>query len=345
MKRVIKWIVILGVIGAAVAGIGYSVKMGNIVEVELVSPTRGDLTSYVEETGRIRLDRWHVVTARVAGVCDAVRVDVGDAVREGQVIAEIDDTAYVEGVRQARASILEIQARIDGLRVQLPRDAEVRQAALQTEIARKNLKMETVRGQTLRARLEQTEKDLERFQNLSAEGSYPLAEVDRVKTELATLKDSLTNHANLLKVAQLNVDVALQVQKLLEDRKGDVDHLKKALEAQMAQIQSQIAVLENDRKKAVIAAPFAGVVLERMTKGDTFVQPGTPVIRVGDPASVEVEVDLLTDDLPLIGLGRTSFVSGKALGDVTYEGKVVKIYPEAFTKISRASSASSRLMA
>jgi HlyD family secretion protein len=334
MKRAIKILVVLAVL-AALVGLGtVRYLKGLEVQVEVSSPVTDDLLVCVEDTGRIRLDRWQIVATPLAGVVSAVDLGPGDRVEAGQVIVRVDDAPMREGLRGARASIREIEARLEGLGLQLPREPEIKQAELAVEKSRQALEVEKRNTQTLKARSAQVARDLERLRSLSSGGVAPEADVEKLQIEKTALDDSLANQAALVRIAEFNLETARQMRKLLDDRGGDVDHLKKAMTARVDGIKSQIALLEEDQKKAEVRAPFAGVVLERYTRGNTYCMPGTPLLRIGDPASVQVEVDLLSDDLPDVGLGKKARVTGKSLGGREFEAVVHHIYPEAFTKIS-----------
>jgi HlyD family secretion protein len=334
MKRAIRYAVALAVL-AALGAAGYAGwRKSRVLEVEAVSPVRGRLTTFVEETGRVALEKQQAVCAPVAGMVGELEVDAGDGVEAGRVIARIEDIAVREGLNQARASIREIRARIAGLKAAVPREPELRQAALQVEREAKALEIERKTLETLDSERDQARRDLNRVEELSAQGVATTAEKERLETQLKTLEGAIANREALGAIAQLNLDAARQALALLEERKGDAAPLRQALEAGLDRSNSEIAVLDHELAKTVVTAPFAGIVLERLTRGLVPVAAGAPLVRIGDPATVRVEADLLSDDLPLVAEGRPCSVSGKALGGRTLTGRVAKIYPEAFTKVS-----------
>lgn len=334
MKKALKWIALLAVAGLLVAGATASYLGGRVVEVEVTKPDRGEIVSTVEETGKVRLDRWQWVCAQTGGVLGPVDFEPGAAVASGQTLATLEDVRVRESIAQARASIKELEARIEGLAVQEPREPEIRQAALAVRRAEKALEVEKRTVERLQAELDQIRKDLERQQTLTAGGSLPEAEVERFETRRDVLEKDLANQDTLASIAAVNLDIAREGARFVAEREHDAEPMRDAYRAGIERLRSEIAVLETERARTKLAAPFDGVILERATRGHTYVAPGTPVLRVGDPGSVEVEVDLLSDDLPKVVEGGRVVVSGKAIGDLRLQGRVHKIYPEAFTKIS-----------
>jgi len=82
-----------------------------------------------------------------------------------------------------------------------------------------------------------------------------------------------------------------------------------------------------------IVAPVSGVVLRVHQKSATVVQAGSPLLELGDPAALEVVVDLLTTDAVQIHPGTAVSISGWG-GARTLSAKVRQIEPSAFTRPS-----------
>ena len=61
---------------------------------------------------------------------------------------------------------------------------------------------------------------------------------------------------------------------------------------------------------------------------------GTGLFLIGDPASIEINVELLTDDVSKVELKDKVILSGEVLGDKSVEGKVDRILPTGFLKRS-----------
>jgi len=83
----------------------------------------------------------------------------------------------------------------------------------------------------------------------------------------------------------------------------------------------------------VVRAPVAGKVLRVVHKSAGSVVTGQPLIEMGDPAALEVEVDLLSNDAVRIQTG-TRVVFERWGGEGVLEGVVRVIEPAGFTKVS-----------
>jgi HlyD family secretion protein len=89
----------------------------------------------------------------------------------------------------------------------------------------------------------------------------------------------------------------------------------------------------NPSARFEIRSPVAGQVLKRNFESARVVQPGEPIMEIGDAAALEVEIDLLSADAVRVRPGmRVIFERWGAPEPL--EGKVRRVEPVAFTKIS-----------
>lgn len=82
-----------------------------------------------------------------------------------------------------------------------------------------------------------------------------------------------------------------------------------------------------------IRSPVAGKVLKLIQQSEGVVQAGTPLIELGDPARLEVVVDLLTEDAAQIQPATTARLSNWG-GSDELQARVRLVEPAAFTKVS-----------
>ncbi len=82
-----------------------------------------------------------------------------------------------------------------------------------------------------------------------------------------------------------------------------------------------------------ITAPIKGRVLKLFRKSEGVVAAAEPLIEIGDPQQLEIEVDLLSADAVKIAPG-TPVAIKRWGGDEVLEGRVRTIEPVGFTKIS-----------
>jgi HlyD family secretion protein len=85
-------------------------------------------------------------------------------------------------------------------------------------------------------------------------------------------------------------------------------------------------------EEVVVRSPLAGRVLRVYTESETAVVHGTPILELGDPAGLEIAVDVLTADAVEVRPGAEVEIVG--WGGPTLRGTVRLVEPSATTRIS-----------
>ena len=83
----------------------------------------------------------------------------------------------------------------------------------------------------------------------------------------------------------------------------------------------------------LVRSPVSGAVLRIVTESEGVVAPGTPLVEVGDPARLEVVVDLLSADAVRVRPGQRVIIDAWG-GEQPLDGVVRRVEPFGFTKVS-----------
>lgn len=112
-----------------------------------------------------------------------------------------------------------------------------------------------------------------------------------------------------------------------------------ALDLARAQRDAVSALLEQqgrrggDELPVELRAPVAGVVLARLRESAGPVGLGEPLLEIGDPAALEIEVDLLSSDAVRVAPGMQVLLHRWG-GSMPLQAQVRRIEPVGFTKVS-----------
>ena len=136
------WLFLLILIGGAGAGAWYWLNRERPVEVEVVQVTEraaGTQATVLNASGYVTARRRATVSSKVTGKVIEVNVEEGMAVREGQVLARLDDSTlqatlklYRAQLEAAKRQIPESEVRLEQARVMLRRQEELRKEGLNT---------------------------------------------------------------------------------------------------------------------------------------------------------------------------------------------------------------------
>jgi RND family efflux transporter MFP subunit len=226
------------------------------------------------------------------GRLSAVNVRVGDQVRAGQTLAELDPVTTT----QAQLDLLEAQEELE----KLQRSRTSLDYPRATDDYIKDLRRQVKAAK-------QTVKELD--------GSAKNAEDPMVRSQLlaglATAKENL---------------------KQLESRLNWLTSNPTEAEIVAADSELALAQAKYDAAKAIleslqIKSPINGIMFAVSAEGGQTYQAETTLFTIGDPKALEVEANITEEDFPIVSIGQEVELFFDARSDVTIMGKVDRIVP------------------
>jgi HlyD family secretion protein len=182
---------------------------------------------------------------------------------------------------------------------------------------------------------------------IQAEAAISLHEASRRKAE-----ESLSAARSALMLAEAERDRMRSVKRDGSVSESDRDRMEteasiKAAEVRAAEFSLQVIDYELAQARAVIErqdintsgnlvevkSPVSGRVLKVMQESETVVSPGTTILEIGDPHDIEIEAEILSRDAVSIQPGDAVEIDQWG-GEVPLKGRVRRVEPAAFTKIS-----------
>ncbi len=300
MKQKIIWIVVILVLASIFV---YKIKsVGQAVTVESEKVSKGDIVEYVEETGDLMLEDETVIYSTAAGRVERVLKKVGEAVKAGEAIVEIDSDLQLQ-IKALKAQKLSIAAKYD----------EIKSSAEDEEIRRLSAQV--------------------RASEASYEESKSAADSNKVLFEAGAVSlDTLKSYITKLAAAEASLETAKS--NLATAQKGASANVKKQYEAQLSEIQARIEQLEKKLEEMVVSSPIDGVVMASQVEEGNIVQMGSKLFEIGGSKGFYLESDILIEDIAGVKPGSPVIIENEDLGIMNMKGTVRKIYPKAFNKLS-----------
>lgn len=237
-----------------------------------------------------------VLIPEVGGRLARVLIAEGDTVKQGQLLAEIENRDFAAALAAAEA-----QARL--------REAELAKA---------------------RAGARREERDAARAALAEAEAGLALA-VSELERRRAMQSDRLVSREALdqalanERAARARRDAAAAQSALLEagTRAEDIAAAEAALAQAAAERDRAAAALEKTR----IRAPIDGVVLKRdLREGETVVALSpVPLARIGDVSRLVVRADVDELDVSRVAVGQRAFATSDAFPGREFGGRVARV--------------------
>jgi len=254
------------------------------VRVETVAVKRAPMSVTIEEEGRTRIIDRYVIAAPVDGVACRVQLNVGDPVKQGEVLLNVSPL---------KSPVLDKRSQAQ---------AEARVAAAQSN---------------LRAAREQA---------TAAEAAARLA-----VTEHARLKPLLEKQL----VARDAYDKALTAVQTTAAAKRSADFNVEVAKYELEAARSMLhyADSKGQAERIPVSSPIDGRVLKVSHECEGPVRTGDTLLVVGDPAALEVEVDVLSADAVKLKPGMRVLFDRWG-GEGSLQGVVRTIEPVGRTKVS-----------
>lgn len=291
-------------------------------------------------------------------------VDEGDIVRKGQLVALLENTDERIAVSEAGARLSYAEAVVSELEAG-SREEDIRKALamVREKTARlrelqkgfRSQEIEASRAEVERARallegagaqLELARADYERYKGLRKQGVVSESEYDIVYRRFESALSSYEEAGAGLRSTRENLDLRqegtrseqiAQARQALEQAEANYELVKtgpriETIEQARAQADVAREALRGAQQKLIytkLFSPSDGIVLSKAAEPGEYVNPGSPVITVGDLDNVWLRAYVNEKDLGLVSLGREVEVTTDAGPGKIHKGKVTFISSEA----------------
>ena len=299
MRNIGSKLFVVLIVAVIVGGLGYAF-WPEPVEVDLGTVERGTIRVTVDEDGKTRIREKYVVSAPLVGRLLRINMKAGDPVEAGKtLLATIEprdpDLLDARAVAQAEARVRAAEATVKKMEPQLE-EVRVAQTYAEAELTRARKAANAI-----------SRSELENAELLYRQRSEELRSM-RIQEEIARFELEQANAALLRTQPWENDGLAAS---------GDGEAIANG----------------NGGWTFTIFSPITGRVLRVFQESAAVVNAGTPLLELGDPTDLEVEVDVLSRDAVKIKPGALVIFEHWG-GDGPLHGRVRLVEPSGFTKIS-----------
>ncbi len=282
--------------------------------VTTVTPERATVRRVTEQPGQVRAFEETPVFAKISGYVRVVHKDIGDAVEQDEVLAEVWIPELEDELRQKESLVT--QAKADHAQ------AEAAIRAARAAVATARAKVAEAEAATKRSdgEYERWKAELARIEKLASEKAIQPKVADETRNQFRAAEAGRDENAARIASAHAGVE---ESEAKLEKARADADAAT-----------ARVTVAEADRQRTQtllgytrIPAPFAGVVEQRNVDTGHFIpasgttQPLFVVVR-SDPVRIFVHVPEM--EAPGVSPGSPARMRIQALGDEDFEGSVTR---------------------
>lgn len=326
---------LIGAVGIAVlAGLAALSMRPQAILVETGKPERRAVRQYVAEEAKTRLRDEYTVDMPLTGTLKRMTLEVGDVMEAGAVLAEVDTFDLDHQIKASEFLIQQAEAQIDGLASGKPKAEDTETAAKRIKAMADQLQMAEKESSIAKIDSEQAQREYNRVKKLVEQGVAAQSALDSAEQAHRSLLEQVEHAALAVAAARKNVEIAQLASSRVASSMDDNEYMRQVYGAEIQRLGEELEMLRRDREKAQILAPVGGPVLEKYIENTRVLAAGTPILKLGDLSTMEIESDVLSEEVVAVAPGDTVELIGKAVGDGDRMGKVDRIYPSAFQKIS-----------
>ena len=182
------------------------------------------------------------------------------------------------------------------------------QADAQLRLAGAGESQASSRVRAAEAAAEHAKAELTRMQALEKSGGIPRAALEDAELAARTATSELESARFGVGVARSQVELARAAVSRVTGKGGDTSNVP-------------------------VASPVDGAILRVLTESAGVVAAGAPLVEIGDPAGLEIVLDVLSADAVAIKPGAETWIEHWG-GDKRLDARVRLVEPSGFTKIS-----------
>ncbi|HBR56999.1 MAG TPA: hypothetical protein DEA22_05960 [Blastocatellia bacterium] len=280
-----------------------------MISVSSAKTESRQIQDFIQATGTLIADETSNVAPKTAGKLSNISVNAGDFVREGAVIAKIDDrdaklqlAAANANLKQAIVSVRQAEARL-GLS---PSGTFEATAIPEVRAARSNFEQQ-------QAELRQAEANEKRYRELVETGDVPMMTYEQYRTTRDTAKSRFEAAREQLETA---INAARQNNEAIRSAEASVEASR-----------TQVATAEQALADTVITAPFTGFVTARPVAVGEFVSTASVIATIIRSNPMKIQIQVAEADVPNVVLGRSVSVEVDAYRGRRFSGVVTAINP------------------
>ncbi len=332
-----KWILAILAGCIIVAAIAGAVGMRPGEAVEVVRVDTGPIEEYIDERAVTRLSRTYLASMPYAARIEEITLREGDAVEKenpARPLARIVAEDLQLAVDEAHAAVKRLDASIVENLAKALEELAMRQAYEFVRSMNDTIKAAQTRVDSGAEKKAYFEKRFERIKQAHAAGAVTDDERDLASLDYMTSKFDLAQDELVLKIAKALTVAAEILPEMILQMMADKSLTDAVLKQQRAEAEAALAKARLDERRATILSPVDGVVLKRHVVDEQYLAAGAPLLEIGRLEDLEIEADLLSVDVGRVEVGDQVEIYGPAVGPRPARGKVARVYPAGFTKIS-----------
>jgi multidrug efflux pump subunit AcrA (membrane-fusion protein) len=287
----------------------YMQRQSRSAVVETAVVKKGEIGSTVVLSGQVDANVLTAVTPQQSGKVAEIFVNVGDHVKTGQPLLQLDTTDLKLQLAQQQASLKVAEAQYEKAKSDAQKQYDEAVDAAKTKLSQTKATLTQAR-----TALQDAQAGYTRAKALFDSGAISQQELDNAKTVLENAQAKYDDANQQYKTASKPVDPI------------NLSSVKVSA-AQLEQARANLASLQNQIALATVRAPIDGTIASRSAEVGSYVGGQTAVVNIAQIDPVKVKIMIPESRIGKIKAGLPVEVTVQSAGEQTFKASVTRISP------------------
>ena len=276
----------------------------------------------IQANGRIEGDHY-IVAGKASGRIMKLGAREGDAVKKGQIMAQLDDSQVSAGVARAKAAVEASKARFSAAQTKI--EILKKEVPLKVDTAKSDVSYAKAQLVAAKAGARQASRDAGRMKTLLKEGAVEKHRSEETDLAWTAKRSALIAVREGLKQAQKRLAEAELGWAQIRAMEDEV----KAYGAQVAQAEAALSEARSLLDDLTIHAPATGVITTRIVNSGEVVAAGSPMFDIVDLDRLYLKVYIPEKVIGKVRLGLPARIYTDAFPDKPFPAKLRYIASQA----------------
>ncbi len=289
-----------------------AIKAGAPLPVEIYQIKHEPIAEVIGAVGEVRAYREVTITSYLQVIVDKVHVDIGDIVKEGRVLVELDPTLLLPALRSAEKRLKNAEAELEKLERTIP---QYHQELLS------NLESAEVGLKAAESNLEKNQTNFERINSLYEEGIVSKSDFDTAKSQYDQAQENYSRAKETL----------LKSQNALDNEQVTINSWRTTAQYNYSKALEDLTRAKYDMGNSIIKSPVDGIITEKNVNiGEILmrrIQEARILMKIAQIDPVLVAGLVPQEKINMIHINQKAQVKIDSEPDREFAGIVIKIEP------------------
>jgi len=276
----------------------------------------------------------HKITMPQDGRILPITLEAGHAVSKGQVVARMDRADFQSTLELSEAEIKEIQAQIEVNAYNKIEDTALVESKKLIAALDATGKASNELVRTNEAELKYADWLVKMEEKLVRQRASSKDKLERARRDYGQAESQLASARFMSRATWAIAAVVDLFPRYVRELLGRKQLEGNVLAQQLAGVRAARELAARRLERATIKSPVDGIILRRLMKNEAYLPAGTLLMEIGVMDDLQVTADILSQDVVSVRPGNPVDIYGPSVGPTPIRGKVERVKPAGFTKVS-----------